>query len=1028
MAKDKSWETVLQEIERSENGWLYRVLPRWIHGRIFDSPDEQRERYESIREQVGQEYNELTRTVNPVLAEVAEALGSGMDHGESLPTDIDYESRLGEVRAAIEAFEAELPATVAVDQPPHAFLREAEQAELSEYKNRLDQFETFVEAKREFDTKLPAIEETAAQLTEQAAPYLGYDRYLTQPERTHIESLCTQLADQLVAVEDECNLEPLADSDRNRVSEIADDLEDTRTHLQGYNDEFVHKQCAAYDNLFSDIDAAGNDLNQAQRDAVVTNDVRNLVVAAAGTGKTLALTYRIAYLVAEGVEPARIAALTFTRQATREMETRLANRFGIDDVDVRTIHSFAYEIAREAANEHLDVVDSQDLYNLIDTVIREARTGDREQFEEFYTQFLFHYDHTHVEATDFDSRAEYVAERQAETYETLAGETVASRAERVIADFLFTHDVEYQYESVAAWADSAPEKGEYRPDFYLPAYDIYIEHWGIDENAEVAPWFSWTSEEYLDKLRWAREQFTEMEYTLLETFEFENEAGWLEQALQHRLEHAGVSLERLSFEAFVNEAFEYNEKERDIKQSLASFVHNAKTFDIDADAALTRLSRRRPRQYYFGRCGALVLEAYNEYLERSGLVDFDDMINDATAAVRSNPDPYRSQYDHMLVDEFQDVSMHQVELIRALAGQDTDPRLFCVGDDWQSIYAFQGADIQQFIAFEDYFGPTTDTQLTRNYRSPKTVLGAGNDLIRNNDIQIPKTVTAGRNHDWTPKLHVLDGFTNSKYEQRVGEYAVELIQAFLADGNDPADVMVLCRYDEAAGFTDRVKTALKKRDLPYDGKDDHYRPAGMPGEYASAFDPDAGVSVCSVHQAKGREAKQVIVMNVASGMYGFPAEHRENSLVAPVQDIDTTTIEEERRLFYVAITRTEEQLHLLTRSGRWSPFIDEIEPYLAIEESLARLSPERDERSSLTAKVRLIWDDLHETQQQAGVLEDATGTIRFVSWANESPPTVEAGVWYHFENVEINEFNGDPQAVLRSATTVTPLYAVETDS
>ncbi len=1028
MADKKSWEALVQELEQSGKEWWRRVLPRGLHVRLFGDPNEGRQQYEAIREQISQEYGELTRTVNPAFDVIAEALQPAMDHGEALPTDIQCESKLDEIRATIEAFEAELRTTVNVDQPPHTFLREAEQAELSEYKKRLDQFETFVQSKRAFETRLPAIEETATQLTDRAAPYLAYDQYLTQPERNDVESVCARLADQLATLEDECNLEPLADSDQQRFAAITDELEEHRTHLRGYNDAFVHRQCAAYDDLFSDIDDAGNDLNRPQRLAIVRNDVRNLVVAAAGTGKTLALTYRIAYLVAEGTDPSRIAALTFTRQAAREMETRLTDRFDIDEVDVRTIHSFAYEIARDAANEHLDVVDSQDLYNLIDTVIREARIGEREQFEEFYTQFLFHYDHTHVEAADFDSRAEYVAERQAETYETLAGETVASRAERVIADFLFTHDVEYQYEAVAAWTESAPEKGEYRPDFYLPAYDIYIEHWGIDENAEVAPWFSWTSDEYLDKLHWARKQFTGTEYTLLETFEFEHEAGWLELALQHRLEHAGVSLERLSFEAFVNEAFEYNEKERDIKQSLASFVHNAKTFNIDADAARARLSQTRPRQYYFGQCGALVLEAYNEYLERSGLVDFDDMINDATAAVQSNPGPYRSQYDHVLVDEFQDVSMHQVELIRALAGQDTGPRLFCVGDDWQSIYAFQGADIQQFIAFEDHFGPTADTQLTANYRSPKTVLDAGNDLIRNNDNQIPKTVSAGRSHDWTPKLHVLDGYTNSKYEQRVGEYTVELVEAFLADDNDPRDVMVLCRYDDAARFTDRVKTVLKNRDLPYDGKADHYRPAGMAGEYDSAFDPDAGVSVYSVHQAKGREAKQVIVVNVASGMYGFPAEHRENTLVAPVQDIKTSSIEEERRLFYVAMTRTEEQLHLLTRAGQWSPFIDEIEPYLDVEESLAHLSPERDERSSLTAKVRLIWDDLHETQQQAGVLEDATGTIRFVSWANESPPTVEEGMWYHFENVEINEFDGDPQAVLRSATTVTPLYAAETDS
>ncbi|WP_259532874.1 UvrD-helicase domain-containing protein [Halalkaliarchaeum sp. AArc-CO] len=821
----------------------------------------------------------------------------------------------------------------------------------------------------------------------------------------------------------------LAETDRQRLADLESTLDTLAELLGDYNDEFIDRQCAKYDDLFSEIDEDGNDLNRAQREAVVTNDIRNLVVAAAGTGKTLALTYRVAYLVAEGVDPNRIAALTFTRQAAREMELRLQNQFGIEQADVRTIHSFAYEIAQQTTEHQLDVADSQDLNNLIDDVIREAEDGQREQFLEHYTQFLFHYDHTHLEETDFDSRTEYVAERREESYETLAGETVASRAERVIADFLFTHDVTYQYEAVAAWTDSADDKGEYRPDFYLPEYDLYIEHWGLDENGEVAPWFSWSTDQYHEKLLWARKQFTDSDKTLVETYEFEYEAGRLEAALRHRLTHAGVELSRLDFAEFVDRAFEYNEKERDIKKSLASFVHNAKTFRIDASEVRVRLSPTNARQFHFGHCGALVLEAYNAYLDRAGLVDFDDMINDAIAAIRAEPESYRAQYDHLLVDEFQDVSKHQLELIRALTGDDDrqdTPRLFCVGDDWQSIYSFQGADVDQFISFEEYFGPAAETHLTENYRNPETVLEAGNDLIASNDHQISKTVRAATEHDCKPTLHVLDGYTQNAYERRVGEYAAELVEQRIEESanTEPGEAMVLCRYDSGAPFIDRVKAEFERRNIPYDGKDDHYRPEGMPDEYDPGFDPDAGVAVYSVHQAKGREAEQVIVVNVVSGMYGLPAEHRENSLVAPVQDLETATIEEERRLFYVALTRAKSKVHVLTRKGQWSPFIDEIRPYLTVTQSVASLDSGGD-GESITAKVRLLWDDLHETQHQAGILEDKSGTIRFVSWDNESPPTVEEGSWYRFENIEVDEFNGDPQIQFGGESTATKLYSAE---
>lgn len=250
------------------------------------------------------------------------------------------------------------------------------------------------------------------------------------------------------------------------------------------------------------------------------------------------------------------------------------------------------------------------------------------------------------------------------------------------------------------------------------------------------------------------------------------------------------------------------------------------------------------------------------------------------------------------------------------------------------------------------------------------------------------------------------------------------VQSRVADGNDPGEVIVLCRYDEGAAFTDEVKEGLKRYEIPYDGKSDHYRPSGYPGEYGPDFDLDAGVSVYSVHQAKGRQAEQVIVLNVVSGMYGFPPEHRENDLVAPVQDTQTQTAEEERRLFYVALTRSAGELHVLTRANHWSPFIHEVERFLTVERSLGRVEADDsdDDRITITAKVQQLWDDLHETKQQAGILEDQTGTVRFVAWANESPAKVEEDVWYQFEEIELGGFEGETQLTIRSDTTVTPLY------
>jgi len=140
-------------------------------------------------------------------------------------------------------------------------------------------------------------------------------------------------------------------------------------------------------------------------------------------------------------------------------------------------------------------------------------------------------------------------------------EEVKSRAEKRIADFLFTHQVDYRYEDIATWAETSEKKSSYEPDFYLPEYDIYLEHLGIDLAGEIAPWFSWSTEEYHEKIRWARDQFAATESMLIETYEFEHEAGNLDRLLRARLEHHGVELDRMEFEALVESAFDYDQRE-----------------------------------------------------------------------------------------------------------------------------------------------------------------------------------------------------------------------------------------------------------------------------------------------------------------------------------------------------------------------------------------------------------------------------------------------------------------------------------
>lgn len=771
------------------------------------------------------------------------------------------------------------------------------------------------------------------------------------------------------------------------------------------------------------IDPNDLDLTPEQQRAVVRNGIYNQVIAAAGTGKTLTLITRVAYLLqSRAVDPSRILVVTFTTEARDEMEERLADHFGITDVHVDTVHGFGNSVIQSAEDGGVDTIDANQIFNIIDRKIRQAHTGTDEEFLSHYYEFLVHFDDVYLDEADYETKEAYIQARAEQRYQTLRGEEVKSRTEKHIADFLFTHRVEYRYEDLATWADTSDDKGSYEPDFYLPEHDLYIEHWGIDSAGEIAPWFSWSTEQYHEKMRWAREQFAATDSTLVETYDFEHEAGQLKRFLRARLAHHGVELERMALDELIDSAFDYNRREGWIKGKFRDFVQNAKQFDVKPDAIETSLTRDNPRQFHFGHCGIILLQQYQRFLVEHDLIDFSDMITQSLELIQANPGTYRTQYDHVLVDEFQDLGRGKLELIQELVGPDA-ARLFAVGDDWQSIYSFQGAVVEYFLNFSDHFGPPTRTTLTENFRSPQRVIEAGNTLIANNDDQLEKEVHATVTRETTPRVHTLQGYKFYDYVRRVGRYTAALVRDYLQRGAKPQDIMVLCRFDVAVPYLDEIKKKLREHGIPYEGKSDAYH-----GEKRGA---DGGVAVYSVYQSKGREAEHVILAHAVEGPYGFPPAGRENELLDPVKPVATDTVAEERRAFYVALTRTQRTLDVLTRKGQPSRFLEEIEELTEAADGSDTIEPLGDVGAtmSITAEVKQLFDDLHAKKHQEGILVDRYGgSVRFVSWTNSDPPTLEQDEWYRFTDVKVTQYNDRKELVVTSRSRIDSIDGSEIHS
>ncbi|WP_246975582.1 UvrD-helicase domain-containing protein [Natribaculum luteum] len=955
-------------------------------------------------EYVDRLFTERVEELKDELLDLQHALTPAKAQGQP----IDRESKLRDQIAEIRSKIAELK-----KYPFQDHLTESRISTLDSLRSRTDDIEAYIDSKVAFDARIDSVESKVSSLQHTASSYLNYEEYLTQPSRSRINQIIETITSNLQTVRREVDLDQLSSPDQERFAELVEAVSEVDDCLDGYNDSFISRERDRYEDLFSDIGSNDLSLTPEQQRAVIRNGIYNQVIAAAGTGKTLTLTTRVAYLIeSQEIDPSDILVIAFTKEARDEMEERLSDHFGITDVQIETVHAFGNSIIQSKLGRDINPIGGNQIRNLVDRFIRTARSEDDERFLSHYYQFLVHFDDVYFDEADFEKKEDYVQARVEQRYQTLQGEEVRSRAEKRIADFLFTHQVDYRYEDIATWAETSEEKRSYEPDFYLPEYDIYIEHLGIDLAGEIAPWFSWPTKEYHEKIRWAREQFATAESTLIETYEFEHEAGCLDRSLRARLEHHGVELDRMQFEDLVESAFDYNQRVGWIKRKFADFIQSAKRFDVKPDDIEKQLDPDNPRQYHFGHCGIILLQRYQRFLVENNLIDFSDMITRSLELIQANRDQYRSRYDHVLVDEFQDIGKGKLELIREFVGP-ASAHLFAVGDDWQSIYSFQGAVVEYFLNFDDHFGTPTRTTLTENFRSPPQIIEAGNALIDTNDEQIEKKVNPTVSHDTTPFVHALQGYTFYDYVHRVSRYATTLVQEYLQQGAEPDDIMILCRFDGAVPYLDEIKSLLRKSGIPYSGKSDSYH--GKNGGV------DTGVSVYSVYQSKGREAEHVILVHASEGPFGFPPAGRKNELLEPVKRVDGNTVAEERRAFYVAITRSEHTLDILTRNGQESRFLDEIEDFTKVVNQSNSIEPLDDVGSemAITAKVNHLFDDIHEKKHQEGYLIDQYGeSAPFVSWKSNNPPTLVKDEWYRFDGVKVDQFNDQKELVVTHRSSI----------
>jgi DNA helicase-4 len=661
------------------------------------------------------------------------------------------------------------------------------------------------------------------------------------------------------------------------------------------NATFVKKELERSRGFFDRIEA--RPLTDEQRKAVVIDEDHNLVVAAAGSGKTSVIVAKAGWLIEKGYrKPSELLLLAYAKDAQTEMEERIRRRLGdvaASKLSVRTFHGLGLSIIGEAEGKRPSLAkvaeDDRALFEFLKSVVVDL-LEDQKFSNLMITWFQNHFAPYRSE-TEFRNQGEYWNYIRANEIRSLKGEKLKSFEECEIANFLFLNGVPYEYERQYEHETATSERRQYQPDFYLPKVGIYIEHFALSASGDTPPFID--RDEYNRSRQWKLDLHRAHGTTLIETYSHEKSAGNLTRNLAKKLNGIGVELSPVPPEE-VFKILQQQGRVDPFTHLVATFLQHFKGAQLSIDEIAKRAtrSRDRPRAEAFVKVFAPIFQRYEGLLASSKQIDFHDMIVRATNLVECGR--YVNPTEYILVDEFQDISPGRSRLLKAILDRSPNSQLFAVGDDWQAIYRFAGSDITIMREFSGRFGASERIDLRTTFRCAQPIASAASKFVLENPAQLRKEVSSTRQING-PGLSIGLSATDGC---DLLEKALQSIDNDASKFGEPASVLVLGRYR-------------------------HSRPKHL-AQLAKAH-PNLDASYMTVHASKGLEADYVIVVGLCSGKYGFPTEIADD----PLLDLVLAAPEghpnaEERRLFYVAMTRAKRRVFLLADGGPASPFIKEL--------------------------------------------------------------------------------------------------------
>lgn len=717
--------------------------------------------------------------------------------------------------------------------------------------------------------------------------------------------------------------------------------------VDGHNESYINRVMAAeksyLDNIFRKVDP-NITLDDDQRRVVLTDEDYCLVIAGAGAGKTTTVAAKVKYLVEKkSVDPSQILVVSFTNKAVQELRDKLNKDLKIP-CPIATFHSTGHAIIRKQVEEKLNIVDQSKLYFVIQDYFKSSILKNESLVNNLIMFFASYFDAPY-EGTDLNNFFNKIAKSNFATLKsdlnefqrqimdirsrkavTIQSEVMRSNQEVEIANFLYLNTIDYEYEPIYRY-DIMYARKPYTPDFVIRQGEkiAYIEHFGISQDGRndrySADELSAYKKAINDKVTLHRQHGS----TLIYTFSQYNDRRPITEHLKEELENHGFVLTPRSNKEIMQKLIssEENRYIRKLVNLICRFIGNFKTNGYTADEfnRMYHSTQNVRTRLFLDICHDCFLE-YDRFLKENKAVDFEDMINESARILREVKEmKQKLDFKYIIVDEYQDISRQRFDLVTALSDV-TDAKIIAVGDDWQSIYAFSGSDITLFTKFAEKMGYAKLLKIVKTYRNSQEVIDIAGNFIQKNESQIQKELVSPKSITDPVIIYTYDGTSKrANGDRRSGanyavahavEVALEQIMEYNKQEEKPesSSILLLGRFGfdgdrlEKSGLFEYIERGNKIKSVKY---------------------PKLNITFMTAHASKGLGYDNVIVVNGRNETYGFPSKIEDDPVLAFVIKGDRSIdYAEERRLFYVAMTRTKNRVFFIAPEQNPSEFLLEI--------------------------------------------------------------------------------------------------------